>query len=277
MKKLFIFLTSLIIVFAVIVVKGISADAKISNEFFPVIIGGEGGGGGSSAPSGYKVDEITSTTTAPSGATISLNTENSTKRWRNGIIEHWYNYKITSFKKIKGVYSHFGFYGKRLLEQGDASFSFNSNYKWTAFTTESMAYSSHIRKEFSLSLFATFEYDGAGGEVKDNTSIGMSYVYNYTYSTTEMQETFSSIEMKLDSDSAKKYCPEGYNIAIGQYGTYYLATFEYQEYENYWWGKYACGEVLYGSLIIANPMNMAFNYVISKATDSAGPFYYYVG
>lgn len=274
MKKILILLTSLISIVTIFVVKGgVTSIAKAPSPTIDIVPYPEYG----AAPSGYKMDEITSTTTAPSGATISLNTENSTKRWRNGIIEHWYNYKITSFKKIKGVYSHFGFYGKRLLEQGDASFSFNSNYKWTAFTTESMAYSNQIRNEFSLSLYATFEYDGAGGEVRNNTSIGMSYVYNYTYSTTEMQETFSSIEMKLDSDSAKKYCPEGYNIAIGQYGTYYLATFEYQEYENYWWGKYPCGEVLYGSLIIANPMNMAFNYVISKAADSAGPYYYYVG
>ena len=46
MKKLFIFLTSLVAVFTVMVVKGVSADAKLSNIRFPVIIGGEGGGGG---------------------------------------------------------------------------------------------------------------------------------------------------------------------------------------------------------------------------------------
>lgn len=212
------------------------------------------------------------------GVTISSLVDVQTDRWRVGLIEHWYQYSVTDFELVDGVYSFFPPISKALLESGGASFTYEKSFSATTYTNKVISFSNSIDASVETNFYAnidsTYGDAHASASLSAKAALNCAYSYDYNYNRETLSTQTYTYNFTLSQDSVK-YCPDGYNIAIGQTGKYYIGTIKYTEYKNWWGTDYTCSDEVTINFIIASPNQLAYNYVIYEGTNSEGPYYYY--
>lgn len=199
-----------------------------------------------------------------------------TKKFRNGLIEHFYQYEITGLTHYKGVYSFFPAFSKPLLENGDASMTYSENMEYMQMDSLGITFSQNENYSSSAYFYiaGNIVYDG----VDLRSSLSQRATDSYQYSSTQKYFAQSEKkvkyknELKMDSGSAKM-CPYGFSLSIGKAGDFYVGTYTRKDYKN-WWGAWYC-ETTKGSFTIANESVMSFVYVTFKTGTTGIENYYY--
>lgn len=194
-----------------------------------------GGGGGSS----YTMIQSTSTSKNSLGA-LTKNTTYTSKKFRQGLIENYYTYKVTGITEHNGVYSNlFGtYYSKALLESGSVTNTMIQNRTYEETVSESFNFSMAVGFELEAGLYYSAELAaGLTGTMSAKSTVNISYSYAYTYSRVEKVSRSTSTTYVVN-DLTAQYCPTGYSISIGKVGEFTVLTLEVKQYEIWWWGTY---------------------------------------
>lgn len=181
---------------------------------------------------------------------------------------------MESIQKYVGVYSHFQFFSRPVLESGSGAFNYSSTFSCTQTTKETVGFSFSVAYELEESLSAEINVDGISASASASERTGASFSYDYTWSRLTQVTTNESTYLSLTQSSAT-YCPSGYSMSLGYVGTYYVLTIEFQDYTNWWWGDYPTqGTSLQAThCLISNEPQYSVNYVFSKVSDPDTLYY----
>lgn len=168
----------------------------------------------------------------------SLLVEYATEKYRSGLLENYFNYKINQITEVNGVYSHFNNYvSKSLLVSGNYSAGYKETVKYYTCSSETLFFEYKVSSNFEILLSTAFSLSTANLNNKNvaeyETSI--KYEYNYRNSTRETIEKQSTVSFNIDSNMVQ-YCPDNYSITIGTVAQYYIINLSYRNVVKYWWG-----------------------------------------
>lgn len=186
-----------------------------------------------------KIVEKTSRVRVSTLGSISIGSKWDTDyRWYSLFTKAYDLYTVKAIEKVRGPFSNFLPY----YFDYDSLVSGAININTTIETKEyfERAYSVVSTAKLSFSFAATIATAADLGNVSISTestvSGGFSFESSSYYCYYETTTTSISMNINLDGDIAKEYCPEDWSISVGSYGTYYILECYVDTYEDLWTG-----------------------------------------
>lgn len=204
----------------------------------------------------------------------------TSSRWRVGIIEHYYKYRVDSITRYYGVYSNYfqQYYSQSILQSGNVTSTLTSariydeSSSFTYYFSKSVNFA--LESSVYVSAFGAYEGISASSDIEAKSNMYVSYSYNYLYSRKAFSEQTFQSSVIIDNMLAV-YCPTGYALSIGDVGLYYVINFTYTEYERYWWGTMVTGtpdKKL--SAVGVNESSLIMSFIYIQIGDNSGQTYY---
>lgn len=163
----------------------------------------------------------------------SLNFEKiyKTPKYKSGFFDNYFEYKILSIKEYKGVYSHFQYYSKYLLESGSASFDYSKDFNYKTSMGKTVNFLFTVNKTLEMAFYTELDivsdFSSAGSKINSKHTDSMMYSYGTFYTRKSVAEYNMSEKLHLGRESAE-YCPDGYSMSIGLTGKFWEIEFEYR-------------------------------------------------
>ena len=151
-------------------------------------------------------------------------------------INKYSNYKVKKIEVYQGPYINFfgSYYQKEAIQSGAINISASNCVISGVSTIYKVESSFSIGAEMATKLAVQADIGVFSGLVEFSASIGMNYYEGTTTTYVSSYTTQTVIQYNLGT-AAAEFCPDGAEISIGQYGRYYVITFEETIYIDWLW------------------------------------------